>query len=558
MFKKILEYGYNAAMIFIFAFANLLLLTSLLFLINVSISVLHLPISFIVAVIEVYFLRKTNIKDISISVIFIIFIVLISLLLCGRIFDNSYDGNSYHKEAIGYLKEGWNPIYETAEAFAKKKSLASSQAIWLNSYPKATWFYGASVYKITGNIETAKSFNLIMLFIVFFIVAYLINRFYKKKLLALTMAILTISFPIMCQQFLSLYLDGFLGFCLLLVLIYMYLLLKNDNSKELFFIMGSLLIIIINVKYTGLMYAGIFCFGYYIYYFINKVKIKEYKKIFAFTGKFLVILTIGLLIVGSSSYVKNLVVHKNPLYPLIGKDKIDIMTYLQPESFAKESPIEKNFYSLFSCTANIGVFNHGEPILKIPFTKTAMEIGQISEDTRIGGFGVYFSGIFIISVVIIMIYFIVGIVYKKYDYIIMFGIPFVLIILIMFCLSDGWWARYSPQVWFIPLMAVFMLLFDNKKGMKFLGIVLLTLCLNNSYIIVKQMINIRIPSSRVIRQAMKKNRGREIEIQLLNPHFTGTLFNLKDFDIKYKIKDKLSNANSLYSDKISYVDEKVK
>ena len=140
----------------------------------------------------------------------------------------------------------------------------------------------------------------------------------------------------------------------------------------------------------------------------------------------------------------------------------------------------------------------------------------------------------------------------------MFGIPFVLIILIMFCLSDGWWARYSPQVWFIPLMAVFMLLFDNKKVMKFLGIVLLTLCLNNSYIIVKQMINIRIPSSRVIRQAMKKNRGREIEIQLLNPHFTGTLFNLKDFDIKYKIKDKLSNANSLYSDKISYVDEKVK
>ena len=100
--------------------------------------------------------------------------------------------------------------------------------------------------------------------------------------------------------------------------------------------------------------------------------------------------------------------------------------------------------------------------------------------------------------------------------------------------------------------------FDNKKVMKFLGIVLLTLCLNNSYIIVKQMINIRIPSSRVIRQAMKKNRGREIEIQLLNPHFTGTLFNLKDFDIKYKIKDKLSNANSLYSDKISYVDEKAK
>lgn len=556
MVNRILEYCYNSVLIFIFTFANLLILSSVLFFINISISVLHLPVSFIIAIIEVYFLRQTNIRDLLVSTIIMIFIFLISIFLCGGVFDSSYDGNSYHKEAIGYLKEGWNPIYETAEEFGKKESLTSSQAIWLNSYPKTTWFYGASVYKITDNIETSKSFNFIIVFVVFFVIVYLINKYYNKKLLAFLMAILTAVFPIMCQQIFSLYLDGFLGFCLLLVLIYMYLLLKNDMSKEYFFIIGALLIIIINIKYTGLMYAGIFCLGYYIYYIINRVKEKEYKRILIYTGKFLIILFVGLFVVGSNSYIKNLVIHKNPLYPLIGKDKVDIMTYLQPESFTKKSPIEKNFYSLFSYTANIGVFNHGEPILKRPFTKTINEIQQFSEDTRIGGFGVYFSGILIISVIIILIDFIIGLFYKKYDDLIMFGIPFLLIILIMFCLSDGWWARYSPQVWFIPLMAAFILLRSNKKIAMFLGILLFLLCFYNSFIIFRQIVNLRIPASNLTRQTLEQNRGKKIDIQLVNQNYTGTLFNLRDFDIKYNIKEKLPDSTSLYSDKILYFKRK--
>lgn len=556
MFKKILEYGYNSALIFIFTFSNLLVLTSILYFINIPISILHLPVSFILALIELYFLRKPKIKDLIISSVLIFIIFLISLFLCGRVFDNSYDGNAYHKEAVGFLKEGWNPIYESAEEFGKENSLGDRHHVWLNSYPKATWFYGASVYKITGNIETAKTFNLIILFVVFFIVTYLINKFYDKKILALLMGVLVVSFPIMCQQIFSLYLDGFLGFCLLLTLIYMYLIIKNDTSKELFFIIVALLVIIINVKFTGLMYAGIFCLGYYIYYLVCKIKAKEYKELEVFTGKFLIILVFGLLIVGSNSYIKNIAVHQNPLYPLIGKDKMDIMTYLQPESFANMSPIEKNFYSLFSHTANIGVFNHGEPVLKIPFTKTGYEISQFGEDTRIGGFGVYFSGILIISVIVILIYMIAGIVRKNYDNLVMIGIPFLLIILIMFCLSDGWWARYAPQVWFIPLMAVFLLLKDNKRLIRIFGILLFILCINNSYIIINQIVKTRIPISGLTRQTLEKNKGEKLDIKMTSPNFSGILFNLKDFDIKYEIKDQLNDADNLYSSVIFYKKQK--
>ena len=138
----------------------------------------------------------------------------------------------------------------------------------------------------------------------------------------------------------------------------------------------------------------------------------------------------------------------------------------------------------------------------------------------------------------------------------MIGIPFLLIILIMFCLSDGWWARYAPQVWFIPLMAVFLLLRDNKWFIKVLGILLFALCINNSYIIIDHMIKLRIPTSGLTSQTLEKNRGEKIDIQMMSPNYTGILFNLKDFDIDYKIKDKLKDADSLYADKILYIKQK--
>ena len=135
MFKKFLEYGYNAALLFLFTFANLLILTSALFFFNITISVFHLPISFIFSVIELYFLRKPKVIDLMISSFLIIIVFLISLLLCGRVFDNSYDGNAYHKEAVGFFKVGWNPIYESAEEFGKENALGDRHHVWLNSYP---------------------------------------------------------------------------------------------------------------------------------------------------------------------------------------------------------------------------------------------------------------------------------------------------------------------------------------------------------------------------------------------------------------------------------------
>lgn len=556
MLKKILNICYNVSLLFILMFANLLILTSLLYFVKISVSVLHLPISLIIAGFELYFIRKDSVKNIFISTLLFILVFACGIGVSGHVYDASYDGNSYHKEAIGALESGWNPIYDDSESFSKDNNINIQFFTWLDHYPKTTWIYGASVYKLTGNIETAKSFNFLILFVVFFIIAYLINKFYDRKVFAFLMAFAVCLFPIIWQQIFSLYLDAFMGFILLLTIVYTYLIVKNDKEKEYFVVVGALLIILINIKFTGLFYGGLFCLGYYIYYAILKLKNKDYSSLLRTTGIFAIIVLAGVLVVGSNSYVKNTVTKGNPLYPLIGKDKVDIMTYLQPASFAEMSPIEKQYYSLFSHTANIGVFNNGDPELKIPFTKKSWEITQFGEDTRIGGFGIYFSGILIISLLVLLIYFGNSIYHKKYDNLVCLGIPFIVIVFIMLVLGEGWWARYSPQIYFIPLMAIYVLLKSRVPCLKLIGFILIVITFSNSYDIANRMVTTKIPASGISRMNLERLNGEKVKIQMANSNYTGTLFNLRDYNINYTITEKIENKKDLYVGKIYYEERK--
>lgn len=557
MMNKILNNFYNSAILFILMFANLLIITSALFLINIPISIFHLPVSLILGAIELKLIRNENIKNVILSLITFIIVFLISCLLCGHVYDDSADGNGYHKFAIGLLKNEWNPIYDSQEKIIKKLNLDAEENLWVEHYPKSTWIYGANVYKLTNNIETAKTFNLMAVFTLFFIITYLINKFYQKKLIAVILAIGACTFPIIWQQIFCLYLDGFMGIILLLLIIYFYLFIKDDQDKEYLIMNSSLIIIISNIKFTGLFYAGIFCLGYYIYYLINKIKNKDYKPLIKTTVSFIVVLMASLLIVGSNSYIKNLITKGNPLYPIIGKDKVDIITPQQPQLFANKSPIEKNFYSIFSYTANYATtFNKGTPKLKIPFTSNMnSELLSIVEDTRVGGFGIYFSGIFIISIIIIVVDAILKIKNKEYEKLIFIGIPFIITILLMLFFGESWWARYSPQTYFIVLMALFILLTSKTKKAYILATVLLLLCSFNTALIFRQMVKTKIPVSGQTRANLEKLENKTITLK--KGGFAGVQFNLIDHNIKFKTKEKIKNETPLYIGKNYYESKKV-
>lgn len=543
MFKKIQNILYNSSLYLLISLGVLVILTSVLWLLKVPMTNIHLVISLIIAAIITLKLDKDNW---IISILLSVLVIIASILIAEHVYDQSDDGNTYHKESIGMITKGWNPIYDNYSTFAHKNNLTDYHKIWAEHYPKTTWIIGSSVYKITKNIETAKFYNIIICFIGFGIFLKLLFPILKNKLITILASLIVVINPIICSQIFSLYLDGFMGILFFIIVLEMYYFINDTEDKTIYLSLALSIILICNCKFTGLAYAGIFCLAYYLYYVIKKVKLKKFNQISKSFLYFFITVIISVFIVGSSSYIKNIVTESNPFYPLMGKGKLDIMTYLQPASFKNMSPLQKNYYSIFSKTANIGVFNDGKPQLKRPFTYDAWEIKQISYDTRIGGYGVLFSGIFIVSLLIIIIFSIFLIKKKKYNDLFSILIPIFIIILLMIFLSDGWWARYAPYTYLIVLLAVILLGSFKNKGLRILYLVFCYLILLNSHFCIKNIIESDIPKSGLARNTLTELEGKSIDIYLTSDRFTGILYNLEDHNIDYKIIKKNDKTKTLY------------
>lgn len=556
MFKKIVNLFYSSSIFLLMFFSSLLVITSIGWICKSPLTIFQPLISFIISCVLFYLLREKDKLKLFYSVLISIIVCIIAILISCHFYDQSDDGNSYHKETIGMISRGWNPIWDDYDKFAEDNKLSREHSMWASHYPKTTWIIGSTFYIITGNIESAKCFNIVICYISFFIFLKFLIDFILNKIIALLISIIVVLNPIMMSQIFSLYLDGFLGLLLLIIILMMYKYTKDNRNMDVYIILCSTMILIINCKFTGFAYAGLFCLGFYTYYLYKRIKEKNIQDMIKSIVFFGCVVTISVVLVGSSSYVKNTMDHKNPFYPLMGKGKVDIMTYLQPKSFQKMSPIEKNYYSIFSKSANIGVFNNGEPVLKIPFTYDNYEVSQITYDTRIGGNGVLFSGIFIISIIIILLKIVLLIKEKDIDNLILLLIPIFIITLLLLFLSDGWWARYSPYLYLIIIISILILSCNKKKLVRLFLLIFCFIILSNSYLNFKSYVEKDVALSGYSREKLKELANSEIDICLQNHRFSGILYNLDDYDIEYNIVDCNDSMNKLYSNFIFYNDIK--
>ena len=88
----------------------------------------------------------------------------------GNIYDSTADGNTYHKLAVGALKNGWNPLYQDVEDFNKDEGNPFNiykdnvNVNWVDHYARGTETFGAVVYAFTDNIESGKVYNLLWIY----------------------------------------------------------------------------------------------------------------------------------------------------------------------------------------------------------------------------------------------------------------------------------------------------------------------------------------------------------------------------------------------------------
>jgi len=500
------------------------------------------------------------------------FIIFGSIIVNNKIYDWSYDGNTYHKLAIGMLTDGWNPLYEKIEEFdiTRDNPINPSyyNTVWDNHYAKGVYIFDANIAKITGNIETGKSINIISICLVFLLIFSALLHYNKNILFSLLFSLCVISCPTICVQFLTNYIDllVYLYFFLTISLFFMFE--KSElfeNNIEFLLIYLMTLIISINIKASLFGYVGLFCLGYFIWYLYRLIKKDIDKKFFI---KFIITsaisVIIGVFVVGLSVYPKNYLEKGNPFYPLFGENKIDIMTHNQPVSFNEKSPIKKYIISTYSKFDNILASTNRETEYKIPFVVYSTELDYLyNYDTRISGNGIFFSGILTLSIITCLILLIKCFKEDKKTFILL-SVPLLLTTLLIFFFSEAWWARYFPQSYLFIFIALLLLnKYTNKNNLLKIGLIFL-LIFNNYLMFSSSVSYIIFNYNREIKSDLKKLK-KEINknncnVQVYSSVFEGYYFDieryLKGYNISFLSDEEYKSNNSgfkpIYKGRILY------
>ena len=561
--NSILELMENIGFVILFSVLYIELIATTAINFSLHLNAWAFPISLLLTVLTVVYIRKEKIKIKEVLLCIAIFLTALCVFafISGCIYGRDWDGNEYHKMAIGLLKNGWNPVVESAATFAEKyfhSDIVNSYAIWIDHYAKGSWMFSAVVYAVTGNIECSKVYHLLgMLCLLMFSIPYFVSK-QLSWVRAWLFSIIIVFNPISLSQMFSFYVDGLLT-CYLFVLILGLLKLceaKNniEKRKAWFMIWGSMPVLA-NIKFTGLLYGGIFCIVFYILScFLRYYKEKKIPFTYIFQNGycFFSLALFSIVWLGYPTYVKNFLDHGTCTYPLTGTE-INILRDNAPKGFDGKSNLFKLFYSIFGRYSNFfGSSGKELPILKIPFSIHRDEIVIPDVDARISGFGLLFSGILIVSIIICLVWFLKSKQSAKTK-LVLVGVTITATLMTLF-VSGSWWARFTPYLYLIPLTAVFICLKNSKqKWGNVLCTIFLSLVLVNSFFFALQPIK-AIKGSFKISKELEELSGKSVEVSMIN--FWGRLFNFDDYDIEYKVVNDVDRKDgecySIFSEPVKW------
>lgn len=474
-------------------------------------------IAMLISIISSYWLTAKNgkIKNMIITNILFLVIMFIAITAVGKVYDTSWDGQTYHQEAVIVLKEGWNPIYdEERPEYTESEDEVDKINMWVNHYAKGNWYYGAALYDLFENIKVVKVYNVLLMVSLFFM-AYV---FFCSKVKLYWSILLTLAItlnPVAVSQLLTNYNDGQIALLLSLMMLFV---LKYDETKQkkYYTMVGLLIVVMASVKFTALAYAMLLAavpFALVIYKQLFEEKNRNVKELIVKLLKikelktYVIAILIGVLLVGAGSYVKNTVEHGHPFYPLSGEGKVDIMSYNTPLAI-QEKPLYEQFYlSIFGEMTNDR--EKEEVALKFPLSIHEEEekyLGSI--DLRIGGFGPYFGFVVILFVLMLVAW--RESIFRKENKLELIIVALILVSIVIN--PEIWWARYIPQLWLIPLLTGYMVLKEKgniKKAVNF--IMLMAMIVSSSFMLTKSLEKNYIETS-ILNEQMDMLRAYDKEI----------------------------------------------
>jgi len=519
------KYYFLAGFFLVVTLGFTLLIQSITFFLNGRIGAWQFPLALVLALsLHIYILFKSpwmatgKLQGKLFTLCLPLVLIIIAILVSGHFFDVSDDGQQYHQEAIIQLSQGWNP-YQTLLGGSSMNFLKDVTAgwdpyqmgldyktiylIWINHYAKGTEFIQAGIYAMTGHIETGKATNIILMFAgLFLTLSLLLPKLPPFK--AWITSLLLICNPIAIAQVLTYCVDGVLASIFLIFIVSLILAVKEKQWMHYLLIL-LVVILAFGVKFTAVVYIMILMGAVFCWLLLNK-KLKSHKKLIV---SFALASILGVL-TGFNPYITNTLKEGNPFYPLMGPKSVDILSANTPPTFQERSTAGRFFFSLFSHTDNtsVGGLQHNPPVLKVPFTLNKGDLRTFWVDTRVAGFGPWFSGILILAIVLLAI--LISQCYRDSRFKNIFFI-FITLVFTVAIMPESWWARYVPQLWYIPLFLLLAteLLLPGKFGL-LKRVVYIALIVNVGFTLIVIIQNLVITSQITHQLAILKASGKTI------------------------------------------------
>ena len=374
-------------------------------------------------------------------------VVALALFLAASFFDMSWDGLWYHQTAVYQMAHGWNPLHDPLHVFTPH--LQDS----LRHYTKGPWYVALALFETTHHIEWAKAGTWMALAAMFFAVLAVCLDFEMRRRTAIVVAALVSLNPVVVCELASYLVDGLMISFLACFVAALFCWFRRPSWLIRWVLMASA-ILCINAKLTGLVYLCFFCAAGGLYVLLNRRDL-----LLRYASLQLVCILLGTVLFGFNPYVTNTVYRGNPFYPWLGsaaypgynqkgKDPNDL--YETPKNLVGRDRLFRLAYGIFGRPGAQPYFEGANARLMWPLDVRWKDVTIFRyHETRVSGFGPLFSGAFLIGLCLM------GIAMVRP------GIPREIVILLAGAIVASllvsvhtWWARYGPQLWWLPLIAV--------------------------------------------------------------------------------------------------------
>lgn len=393
----------------------------------------------------------SSIKDRLTYAICCIFLTFACLLIMAFLYDTSYDGPWYHAAVIKEMTEGWNPFFQPILSIDETPYHIDCH-IWMSHYAKGMETIQAGIVALTGNLESGKALNLFWLIALCGYIFTFLKQFlsgYKKWELVVLTSIVALN-PVILGQLLT-YMIDWTGYSLVIIgAICIYDYLVNEGKRNVI-TLTLLAFFLPTVKFNIVFWWVILLMG------VVATIWWTYKK---FSKQLIVVvalsMTLGFVIGGFNPYITNMVHKGNPVYPLIGKDKIDIMDIVTPKAILGKNRFYQVNYSLMSNPYHND--KKGEEGFHCLSISKYNVMSSPLHDPQLGGFGLFFFEACVVLLILFMA------VKKKDGKWKMMGLILIGLYLSLLILPSGFLARYVPYFYVFPCLLLLFILKTHPKG----------------------------------------------------------------------------------------------